>query len=475
MRNGQMFIIDTSQFVSRPIPQICPPTATASSTTTTPTRPAVIAAAAKPKQQSLLKPQISLLKPKLTNKTQPQPSSGTVIMPPTIAAAAKNATQTVPLKFAIKLPITADGQTRRPVGLMPLVRRIVRAPSSSSSSSLMRGANPASIPFGLQRLTPVRPPLSAIVLPPEKSLFHSATSASNSTATAANSRLIIQQRHDYRRELQQRFLSRAPFATERAAIEFLLRQVPQVHRFAGTSPEYAQAFPFVCDSERSFDAFVWPKQRSTEWMRAKFIGRLLDKCRAVPNAIGGVDKSGAPSATVRWTTREIVLFARLFGYALPVRPIDGHDEGEGEKMAATDPTTAAITTLIKREIKRVERTHEPTLTTSVRITSWMDAWHARRNRRRRPAATVDEEIVDVTGNAEADGGATSAKSKRGKGSETLGDGRRSRPKAIYPLPAALRTEAGWVSDVCGQVQVKLKPEEIVEGEVVLCDCVFSWC
>lgn len=532
MRNGKMFIIDTSQFVSRPIPQIATTSSAAamsSSNTVVPatvgqskpasvkitpasaTNPVAHTSAAKPKQQSLLKPQISLLKSKLPKPPPPnaaapssrpappalQPPRAQLPLRPTAHPAATPTV--VPLKFAMKLPINATTATtsisagpRTYTMPMPLIRRgLIRPPSATATATpvllptfqaragsqpqRIRIANialrPAVMPPTHQHLHHHRRPITTMVLPPEKSLFSSAMAAQ-----------AVRPRIDYRHDLQQRFLGRCVvLRTQRAAVEWLLRHVPQVHRLAGANADYAQAFPFVADRPQTFEAYVWPKQRSVEWLRAKFVGRLLAKWSA-KRADGGGGGGGS------WTTKEIVLFARRFGYSLPIRPANS-DYTQTTPTATTTTTstsdanpsgtavsssTVALSTLIKLEIKRGERTHdEPTFTVNASVQQWLDAWHARRNRRRRQPAVIllDEDVIDVTGDAadesaaKGGGAGNGALAVRKAGRVMVNGVLRRRPKGLYPLPAALRTEAGWVSDVCNQVQVKLQPEEIVDGEL----------
>lgn len=547
MRNGQMFIIDTSKFVSRPIPQIAPTPTTASSSSNNsaahssvvPSKPASAPkmssanaanpTVAKPKQQSLLKPQISLLKPKPAKAPTPNPA--TTLRPTTATTAQRSplplplraatnpaGTPTVvPLKFAMKLSINAgNGAVAAGAGSrthtmpMPLIRRgFIRAPPPTkplASAALLptfqprpgtqpqriRIANVAAlrpaaiVPTTHQHLHHHRR-LTSIALPPERSLFNSAAAAAAASAAAARPRI------DYRHDLEQRFLGRAAgLRTRRAAVEWLLRHVPQVHRLAGTNADFARAFPFITDRPQTFEAYVWPKQRSVEWLRAKYVGRLLAKWSLMQPDGGGGSGSGGSSS---WTTKEIVLFARRFGYSLPIRPASA-DYTQTAPTPATATTTngdpahpsgspaVALSTLIKREIKRGERTHdEPTFTLNARVQLWLDAWHARRNRRRRQPAAVllDDDVIDVTGDGAGEaaarcGGGGGAPANAGrKPSRVLVNGvLKRRPKGLYPLPAALRTEAGWVSDVCAQVQVKLQPEEIVDGKMRGDCCCFGW-
>lgn len=231
MRNGKVFIIDPTKVIAKSVltpqqPVLTTPKATPTPTThpSFSTTPKPFSSTSRPKQQSLLKPQISLLKPRPGVVVPAKPPQTTLRLKPT------------PTIAPHRNHLSNGGHPR----LQMLQRRSIELPRR------INGGHP---PIGrLMRLPNV-------ILPPEKSVFNH----------NGNRIVLHPPRRDYRRELEHQFLRRRHFDNRRSAVEFLLRQVPLVHRLAAEhNPEFGQAFPFAVGSTQAFEGMLLPKQRSVE-------------------------------------------------------------------------------------------------------------------------------------------------------------------------------------------------------------------
>lgn len=235
MRNGKVFIIDPTKVIAKSVlsPQVSNPLKpTTSFSAPKSLFPSASTSSNKPKQQSLLKPQISLLKPR--------PG---VVPPKQHQSALRLKTNLHPQQRFLPAhqSTTATTTTLHHHQRLQMLQR----------RSLINGGGVHHPPIGrLMRLPNV-------ILPPEKSVFN----------TIGGNRIILQPpKRDYRRELEHQFLRRRHFDNRRTAVEFLLRQVPLVHRLAAehSHPEFRQAFPFAVGSTAAFERMLVPKQRSVE-------------------------------------------------------------------------------------------------------------------------------------------------------------------------------------------------------------------
>lgn len=193
MKNGKIFVIKT-------------PTAAATSSIVKP----------KPKQESLLKPQISLLKPIVnqtltTKKTFSTPVQTTVV----------NTKNTPSMPFKNIIITNKNGE----------VKKVQILPSTHKIANHVLGAK-------------------SIITKPNQQFNHKQF-------------IITNVKKEYRKDLEHEFFDCHNFKTIRCAVEYLLMKVPLVSKLA-TNTDYISAFPFSTKTIEIFDSFIWPKQRALE-------------------------------------------------------------------------------------------------------------------------------------------------------------------------------------------------------------------
>lgn len=104
--------------------------------------------------------------------------------------------------------------------------------------------------------------------------------------------------------------------------------------------------------------------------------------------------------------------------------------------------------------------HE-TLTVNQRIVDWLGEWNNKRSHRR--LAADDGLVINVD---DDDDEAEVKNGRNGKVKEKA-EVKSLRPIAWLPLDTQLRAENALVTEVCHSMQIKLPPEEIVPGLLLL--------
>lgn len=143
-----------------------------------------------------------------------------------------------------------------------------------------------------------------------------------------------------------------------------------------------------------------------------------------------------------WTTREIILFARQYGYTPTL------------KQANTKKSTN-LTDLIQKEIKR-EIIEQHSLTNSKRIYNYIDECNLSiKQTLKTDSNEFDVVAIDVVNDYDG----LDSIIKRVVKTEKLDQN----DKIKLSIPMELDKEHRLVSNLCETIQVKLEPEEIVPG------------
>lgn len=197
----------------------------------------------KPKQESLLKPQISLLKPLATKNIKPQSS---LLIHPSSSK----------VKINQPSPIVSNLTTNGNAAM-----KINTGTASAQLNHILSTEN-NKIPMSLKINNPIGP---------TKSIFKTKYILSNIKKA-------------YNVDLNRLFFERCTFQSVRSSIEYLLKSLPLINKMASTShSDYTQCFPFVVDSLDTFNNLMMPKQRSLEVSINIFFNTNFNLTRVLSN------------------------------------------------------------------------------------------------------------------------------------------------------------------------------------------------
>lgn len=179
-----------------------------------------------------------------------------------------------------------------------------------------------------------------------------------------------------------------------------------------------------------------------QWYRSKHIYRLLKQHK---------DLQTFPA----WTTKEIVVFARKFGYT-PTFTGNWSIKSEVKVKPATQNNLSSI---IKKQIKR-ERLKTDTLSFSNRITDWISNCSNLEKGIMSDVGNVDDDdIICVDDIPECRKQIKLEPDLVASSKTTAADVN----KQWMPIEASISKEITWVTDVCREIEINLHPEEIVKG------------
>lgn len=307
---------------------------------------AAIIKIAKPKQESLLKPQISLLKPQPFFKSTPP------------------------------IPKCQSGNT--------LISPIV-VPIASLNQSIL-----------LKRPSPMTPTKRFQV----KQVFMKKN---------------MDQPRNYRNELNMVFFDRSRFHSIRSAVEFLLKKIPIINpKISHDERNYVQHFPFSVNSETAFNRLSKVKQHLCQWYQAKCINRMIHKHSDL-------------TETPKWTTKEIVIFARQFGYM--------------QLDASAISSSSASDTMKMFENKNK-------ISISSEICDWIDDWYraASLNADAQRTTHGNSDLVEI--DVENDDVKSETSVKRNTAGSNVG----------IPMDSYLQKECTWITDACTSIEIDIKQE-----------------
>lgn len=157
---------------------------------------------------------------------------------------------------------------------------------------------------------------------------------------------------------------------------------------------------------------------------------------------------------IAWTTKQIILFARTYGYS-PMPSVDATPSDNKDK--------SELKSIIKSELMR-EHLQNDSISFNRPIIDWLDKAEQNLETRKHDGKVGDVEdtieemiIVDDIGSGEPNEG--KQLSSRLNAGSTVDAG-----KLHLPIDARFQEESSWITDICRDVQIRLQPEEIVEGK-----------
>lgn len=158
--------------------------------------------------------------------------------------------------------------------------------------------------------------------------------------------------------------------------------------------------------------------------------------------------------TTAWTTKQIILFARTYGYSPTptVEATPSENRGDIELM-----------NMIKSELMR-EHLRNDSISFNRPITDWLAEAERNLDTRRQDGTKCDSDnaideivIVDDIECVESKG-----ESRVGR---QLNESSEVEAKKLHlPIETSFQDECSWITDVCRDAQIRLQSEEIVEGK-----------
>lgn len=181
-------------------------------------------------------------------------------------------------------------------------------------------------------------------------------------------------------------------------------------------------------------------------MRARYIKQLIAKHTSVSKF------------KPEWTTRQIIVFARKFGFTPALHPNPSTEETKSNPSTYKD--------VIKNELIK-EHLQNDTISFNHRIKEWLDVAEAKLLKIRKENVSVaddilDTEIIDVDDLSDTTSSSTKMKYLDCK--EEYSN------KLVLPVENNLQNEFSWIRDLCRGLQIKIQPEELVEGRLKLKLC-----
>lgn len=290
---------------------------------------------------------------------------------------------------------------------------------------------------------------------------------STSDIETSAKKIYSKPKRQYAEKLEQLFFANH-FSNICGAVNWLLRRIPLITSLA-LAPQYRESFPFIVESEQKYNKLFVAKQRSFEvsslyaiiklffkltflsiclpfqWLRAKYVNRLIQQH---PDLL-------APGAY--WTTKQLIIFGRKFGYTPAHVPTTGDQSSKSTKSATSSKSTD-LKQMIQTEINR-EHLMNDTISFNHSVNVWLakaaDSLKTDDTKHKFRLSIDDDEgiVVDDDDNASAE-------------KQKLADIKATEKKPVAELlvPDNLRTECSWIVDICRSVQLKLQPEEIVNGK-----------
>lgn len=167
-------------------------------------------------------------------------------------------------------------------------------------------------------------------------------------------------------------------------------------------------------------------------MRAKHIGRLVLRHESLKNK-------------PKWSTKDIVLFGRWFGYT-PQSVVQQKPAIKEEKPEQN------VREMVKSELIR-EHLQNDSISFNKKLTKWID--DVEESVTKGLLRSTDDEIVVVDNDDDE-------KEQCKKHISPL-----KTSKNCLDLPSQSHTEVMWINEVCRRTQIRFGQEEIVEGETIL--------
>ncbi|XP_022234863.2 uncharacterized protein LOC111082925 [Drosophila obscura] len=243
------------------------------------------------------------------------------------------------------------------------------------------------------------------------------------------------------RKLDQIFGS-VQFKSMRSAVEFLLRRLPLTG-----SQKVDEEPPFVRPANLlAFQEQPALRQRCYEYLRA----RHLRRCMLQHLELQQLHNSGKEPY---WSLREIVSFARLYGYTPPLKTLTPI-----EKRSAKLGSEEQLAQRVQEQLKEDPQPHISAYC-SVSSANRLDGWIAQQTGRLRghEQEIRDQEFIDVLG---VDSSNPRLISQRLPRCVPVANNR----QLLYlPPPEHLETATQLVQDMCKDINISLEAEECMPG------------
>lgn len=170
--------------------------------------------------------------------------------------------------------------------------------------------------------------------------------------------------------------------------------------------------------------------RYFQWLRAKYINRL-------------VSKHDSLKTVSKWTTRNIVLFGRWFGYT-PKSVFNT------QKSCAKTETELNVHEIVKSELMK-EHLHNDTISFNAKLTKWLD--DVEENVSKGIIKAINDERIIVVDDDEDELNQSKRKASPLKPS-----------KSHVQLPIQRPDEIMWINEICRKMQIRFEQEEIADGK-----------
>lgn len=157
--------------------------------------------------------------------------------------------------------------------------------------------------------------------------------------------------------------------------------------------------------------------------------------------------------TTVWTTKQIILFARTYGYS-PTPTVDATPSENKDDIE--------LKNMIKSELMR-EHLRNDSISFNRPITDWLAEAERNLDTRKQDGTKCDsgnaiEEIVIV------DDIECVSKRESYVGRQLIESSAVEAKKLHLPIETRFQDECSWITDVCRDAQIRLQSEEIVEGK-----------
>lgn len=215
-------------------------------------------------------------------------------------------------------------------------------------------------------------------------------------------------RNEPHKKLEVEFF-KCQFRNVQKAVEFLLNKLPLIDQRV-RYVEYKKAFPFMSESINEWNKMHFVKQRYKLWSRSKFISNLIKRSKKFEDS-------------QLWTTKEILIFSKEFGYCNVSCETDlssGQREGDTLKTIESSISTISINSNVKNWLNKYE--------SSIHTKDYNS-----------------DEIIDIT-------------DEEGVSPSNV------KTKLLQNCDNEKNMEQEFVNSACKNIGVHLKPEEIFPGE-----------
>lgn len=161
----------------------------------------------------------------------------------------------------------------------------------------------------------------------------------------------------------------------------------------------------------------------------------------------------------KWTTKEIVIFARQFGYTPPIKMQSPFSIAIQSTLEMELENPAQLSNIIKKEIKRERMMYHRSISYNSRISNWINQWFDCRKNQKHVSGSYRLNENDIINVDDIDDFIKQPKIKLEPNvNHNINE------KTQETILLSSDTDGAWISKICQDVQVKLKPEEIIEGK-----------